>query len=299
MRNWTSFHPVQFQKQFDANKMINCLPERHLIDAHTAFNNSGKNIFHFTSELIKLFDNTTIEPNVLSLIKLPFDCFYIDFQEYSLTEDVIFYTYNQEDGIYYSGAYIGHGIATKKSNAPCINIVFTFFTKYGPNPVRASIDIDSNINKSVITCILIDDFLKSEDYSTEKDPSLKQFKRALNIIFNALLYLSLKKVDVIEEYPVDASPIDICTIKNSTTKWKVDKAKRNLSKFSKIKFVGQQFKSTATGMGINKATHWRRGHWRNQATGLNRQEHKLIWIMPTIINAHKGEPQKGHVYDVQ
>jgi hypothetical protein len=31
-------------------------------------------------------------------------------------------------------------------------------------------------------------------------------------------------------------------------------------------------------------THWRRGHWRNQAIGEGRQKRSLVWIRPTLIN---------------
>ncbi|MEO1295747.1 MAG: hypothetical protein AAFW75_08075, partial [Cyanobacteria bacterium J06636_16] len=30
-------------------------------------------------------------------------------------------------------------------------------------------------------------------------------------------------------------------------------------------------------------THWRRGHWRNQAMGAGRRQRKLTWIKPTLI----------------
>jgi hypothetical protein len=32
------------------------------------------------------------------------------------------------------------------------------------------------------------------------------------------------------------------------------------------------------------STHWRRGHWRNQPIGEKRQDSKLIWIRPSLIN---------------
>jgi hypothetical protein len=45
--------------------------------------------------------------------------------------------------------------------------------------------------------------------------------------------------------------------------------------------------------GTHKKSHWRRGHWRQQAVGTGRNERKLVWIRPTLVNAglFKGDPK--------
>lgn len=45
-------------------------------------------------------------------------------------------------------------------------------------------------------------------------------------------------------------------------------------------------------------THWRRGHWRNQAVGSGRKDHRLIWIMPILVNKDSGGEAPGHIYIV-
>jgi hypothetical protein len=35
-------------------------------------------------------------------------------------------------------------------------------------------------------------------------------------------------------------------------------------------------------------THWRRGHWRQQACGEGRDSRKLIWIRPVLVEADRG-----------
>jgi hypothetical protein len=42
--------------------------------------------------------------------------------------------------------------------------------------------------------------------------------------------------------------------------------------------------SNPTPSGITMATHWRRGHWRQQVCGEKWQQRKLQWIQPTLIN---------------
>jgi len=46
------------------------------------------------------------------------------------------------------------------------------------------------------------------------------------------------------------------------------------------------------------ASHWRRGHWRNQAHGPARSLRKLIWVMPVLVGANHrdDEPVTGHLY---
>lgn len=43
------------------------------------------------------------------------------------------------------------------------------------------------------------------------------------------------------------------------------------------------------------ATHWRRGHWRNQVDGPARSLRKPIWVMPVIVNSKShDEPDTKH-----
>ena len=62
------------------------------------------------------------------------------------------------------------------------------------------------------------------------------------------------------------------------------------------RWIGKDFKpaqpngrspgaSPGGGHHASPATHWRRGHWRNQPHGPGRQMQRPIWIQPTLINA--------------
>lgn len=43
-------------------------------------------------------------------------------------------------------------------------------------------------------------------------------------------------------------------------------------------------KPEAQGNHASPHTHWRKGHWRNQAVGQGRTERKLTWIRPSLVN---------------
>lgn len=47
-----------------------------------------------------------------------------------------------------------------------------------------------------------------------------------------------------------------------------------------------------------KSSHWRKGHWRNQAFGPGWSEHRMKWIMPTLIHQETSEPVKGGIYNI-
>ena len=54
--------------------------------------------------------------------------------------------------------------------------------------------------------------------------------------------------------------------------------------------------SPATGL-RHVTTHWRRGHWRNEAFGPARSLRKLIWVMPVRVGSRSAEDDDtGHLY---
>lgn len=64
--------------------------------------------------------------------------------------------------------------------------------------------------------------------------------------------------------------------------------------------VGKNYRAASThssppGEGTHPRLHWRRGHWRNQAFGHARQQHKHLWIEPALVGAGHtlGEQEKS------
>ena len=133
----------------------------------------------------------------------------------------------------------------------------------------------------------------------------KQFvDRTINFITNCLFYLTTKDADLEEEYTSDLPTHLKTKLDKANTRNKKENADNEILRFgfTKVKYVGKNLK-TKKGIegdsGKELLIHWRRGHWRNQKFGQNLSESKLLWIMPTIVNKEKGEPQKGHVYEIK
>lgn len=131
-----------------------------------------------------------------------------------------------------------------------------------------------------------------------------KFKDIAKLIFNSICYLTYDEKEVTTSYTNNPPKTLIDRLKKAKKPNEREKVEEELQRsgYTKIKICGQtissEFNSDTTNTGKELSAHWRRGHWRNQAVGQDRQERKLIWIKPTLVRKNKGEPQQGHIYTV-
>lgn len=163
---------------------------------------------------------------------------------------------------------------------------------------------DHEINPGEIKFSEMHSLLKNpEEFKYEAEyEEYKLFSESLSLIINSLCYLNY-----VEDYVAMSSTNPQATellqsLNKATKKREKQKITEKLNRidFSKIHLFGSKIESeySITESGIELESHWRRGHWRNQAFGTDLQEHKLIWIKPTIVRKDRGNPRKGHVYEV-
>lgn len=130
-------------------------------------------------------------------------------------------------------------------------------------------------------------------------------KSTINLVINCLLYLSqpVEKTDIEQKFPKGLPNNFDKKISFAKTHKDLNNITEKIKQigFSKINYVGQSFKRMHTGITGNTTVqpHWRRGHWRNQKFGEKLKESRMVWILPTIVNSDKGEPVKGHLYNLQ
>lgn len=281
---------------------------------------TGRNIFHFSENIIELLKETDVLDIDISLIKLPYSNFYIDLSTAKIPFEV-----NGSEII--EGAFIRDEYQDGEDFERAINIDFVgkdYIEKYwkinkdlcwdterGFHSMLLFLDRKDNL-KTIQDAIKFDKegfvgqyIFDNRDDDTKIDLYLvhKQFvDRTINFIINCLLYLTTKEADIDEKYPDDL-PINLKSkLEKANTKRKKEIANTDISRsgFTKIKYVGHKVRTTKfiDSLGKEVVAHWRRGHWRNQKFGEKLSELKLIWIMPTIVNKEQGEPQKGHIYEV-
>lgn len=132
------------------------------------------------------------------------------------------------------------------------------------------------------------------------------FLEALKLIINAVLYITAYSEDI-ETTWSEKVPYDLRTKAMHGTAKEKNKARSKLEElgYSAVHLCGKSiqlqnptFQNPSYREG-HKSLHWRRGHWRNQAYGEGRTQHRLRWIMPMLVGGKDvpGEdPDLGHVY---
>lgn len=316
--NWGTKLDLGNVSEKEAVKRAFLLQEFHI---WSEWKRKGRNIFNFSENITELLKETDVNDIDISLIKLPFDNFYIDlsaakipFEENSHEFiEGAFIDDEYQDGEDFERAikidFVGSGYIDKYWT---INKDLCWDTQRGFHSMLLFLDKKDNL-------ITIQDALKFDkdgfvgsavyedrDENARIDLYLihKQFvDRTINFIINCLLYLTTKEADVEEKYPDDL-PIHLnSSLKKANTNRKKEIAKAEIFRngFTKIRYVGYRIKKAEYTNSTEKkiAAHWRRGHWRNQKFGESLSETKLLWIVPTIVNKEKSEPQKGHIYEIK
>lgn len=300
MKKWNELHPVKWAKEMPFKKIEKAIEESYALNDHNIwdlpkykpleewldlflrikeFRHYGQNVFVVNQNLQDLLLHTTIENINGDSIKLPYDGFFIAFEKNKLNVDGVYIRKNKTD---YEPPFYS------------IELDFVIGKNSSHYWINSDRDVLSGITNSMED-IWFDDVCIERGKQTLDSDILDYIK----LTIGTLLYLSLPKNDIVEKLPEDL-PIHLKKgLEDADTKRRKEKAEQAIKDagYTKIKYVGQSFKGIATGTGGEMATHWRRGHWANIACGKGRQERQLIWRMPTIINGHKGEPTKGHLYE--
>lgn len=130
------------------------------------------------------------------------------------------------------------------------------------------------------------------------------YRAMLRLVVNALCYITAYPDDIATVWP-EGTPQ---SLRNKADVGKGKEVLRARSKLAALGYVpihicGQRLAEQMSnlppgpGSGRHHATHWRRGHWRNQPHGEGRALRKLIWLMPVLVgHTQNDEPDAGHLY---
>jgi hypothetical protein len=321
LKNPKRFHQFSREQHFEDEKLgvkrAFAFQEFHL---WKDWIEKGRNIFDFSNNISDLLKETDILDMDISLIKSPYSTFYIDLSKAKIP-------FEENGEIYIEGAFIRDDIEENEDWERTISINFVssdYINNYwkinkdlcwdsdrGFQSILLFLDRKGNLNtiKEAVEYIK-KAFLNNgyDDLTENRKNELHQIHnqfidRTINFIINCLLYLTTKEVDIEEEYPKNLPSYLKAKLSKANSKRKTEIAETEIirSGFTKIKYVGRKIKSNYISNDLNGeiSTHWRKGHWRNQKFGKNLLESKLVWIMPTIVNKEKGEPKKGHIYEIK
>jgi hypothetical protein len=285
---------------------------------------AGRNLFHFEPDIVEKFRKTDVDEVPLSALMFPYEIFYLSFgkqEDLNLWNKGFFV-----DGAYVTGGKPGFPleiILTTIRNDLDINDRLGWIT----NPDRYYYLAIDTSDSDLAVAEAIDETLKEELQSIdlrnqpdesgtveigdrkiylrdnrqnssaanimEKETGFTTFREALRLIINGLCYLTSYNEEIVTGWSEDTPPLLVDSIAKAETPNKKRKLKSELiSKgYVTVNFCGKKAPRDnieAISTDRELSTHWRRGHWRNQACGPRLQERKLIWIMP---NPDKPEPK--------
>ncbi|TFW34621.1 hypothetical protein [Massilia horti] len=109
---------------------------------------------------------------------------------------------------------------------------------------------------------------------------------AVGYVVKVFLYMALKQARIIERHDYDEAMRRVAGLGERK---RVRLLQRAASLYNGI-LVGPEALASAEvnhGSGAGVAPHWRRGHFRMQPVGPGRQERKLIFVAPVLINAER------------
>ena len=296
--------------------------------AYCAF---GRNIFHLNDEILEEFLHTDVGAVPIELVDFPYDCFYISFG--SIKELALYNENCHVDGAYvfaFDGFPLQIALTTSISNWNYSsrhewifnpdryyymsierNDPSAIFGELIKNALKDKLEAYKDKGEMLETGIYEIEgksvgIINKRSESAQKDQEeissgFNTFRVALNLIVNALCYISQYENEITESWPQDTPKSLLSKLKTAKTQKQVQRVVSKLVSmgYTKLKVCGNSFKKPKLqDDGGDVRSHWRRGHWRQQPYGESLKERKIIWIRPTIVKKDKGTPEFGHIYEL-
>lgn len=298
------------------------------------FYRNGRNIFHFQRALTTLLRQTEVDDVILDAIKLPYNAFYVHFGQQSDLN--LWGQHYFVDGAYVSTATTeSSSIFQILLTTIRTDLDYSIKPNYILHPDRyyyfplnlteKGITVKTAINNSIAEhqpftpknlpdttgTYVVDDRkvsvvdrgkFTSLEIAAEKKQGFPIFLEAIKLVINGICYLSSQHQEINTRFPDNAPKGLLERLQRAQKPADIARTTRKLASmgYTKIHFCGDQIQRDLDSLptGRELSTHWRRGHWRDQAHGVKYSERKLLWIMPTIVRKDKGNPLIGHIYDV-
>lgn len=282
----------------------------------------GRQIFHFGPELTEQFRRTDVDDVPAGVLSFPYEAFYVSFGKQTDLD-------LRGRGTFVDGAYVSF-LPNRH-----LQIVLTtqdgddrawFLTPDNYYYLSLPLQDPARLISSIAAKALEEDLKDLRRTGQDQPPQLEVlgvavrnmrpetvhvdiaalsegypvFQQALKLIINGLCYLTAYPEDIETRWPDGTPPTLVRKIETAT---KPKEVQRTISKltsmgYNRIHFCGKSFAARSdipTGREI--ATHWRRGHWRNQPHGPRMASRKLIWIMPVLVRKDRdSSAPAGRIY---
>lgn len=280
----------------ESNYRSECL--ENLKSSWALLSKTGKNIFNIT-KLAPLFDRTDVSDVNFSELELGYLSCYFHFGKEAglhIGDDKIRWI----DGVY--AVNFKHEAVRPFDGSSLLFVCNNINWEESDNLTAEETlrDLTKMLNVILPEHLSVGESLNLEWF--QGDPELVQnetsIKRAVSLVVNSVFYMNSVDADVQSGYDDDApSGLVDKALKDNV------KAARTLERsgFSRVKFFARNFDLAAVGgdfAGNSIDVHWRRGHWRRAKVGEGRRSVRIVWVRPTIVNSHLGDPDRPRIYDV-
>lgn len=295
------------------------------------YRRAGSQMFDFPHSLVEMLANTDVDQVPLSMLTLPYTAQYIHFgPQADLQLKPGFFV----DGAYVYRPFDGALAITLTSvpSTPQISAEWSFnpapgFTQsYSPEVIALSVGeaVDTVLSEKMAELIKQRDAgaerLSPELQAQARESGLGEFswvghktaaatlaglpteaevyRQALRLVVNGLAYITAYTDDVKSEW-VPGTPATMIQKTQRPGKEGVNaKSKLEAMGYRLVHLCGQGLSSQTRGAAGDRkvATHWVRGHWRNQAHGPGRTLRKMIWVMPYLVGDGDDGTPLGHLY---
>ena len=277
---------------------------------HGAWQHSGRQIFELAPKLVAAFRLTDVTHSSFEGLHLPYRAFFLHF---GLQRDLVFQRNRLFPTTNVDGAYVVRDAdgsvvieltlfdcdtPARSEPGPTVLITPELATLGAEDAIDRAIDREVGWlrNREPVNLDSIS-LLENARILDEARPALRA---AATLISNALFYLSEPHDDVTTTVEEGAPQALVDRAQHGAGN-RQRKARQSLSAegYAVVRYCGRRFSLPGTegdGTGDPRATHWRRGHWRNQRCGPRLSQIKRLWIKPVLVGAEHGEPERGRVY---
>lgn len=310
-------------KTMAAQALAKFLEQRHWVPLIGQYEHNGRQIFDLHDDLTEMLLATDVGDCTLEDLNLPYDCFFIRFGK----QDDIKVPFD-DDFEYVDGAFVAVtpwqdtptsapkkrfkiGLSTVKKSGEGV-MMPGYFIDFTPEeacmPVDKAVDAAMARRRAAFFEGVKEGSMVSglaEIRAAELAEGGLLARKALPLVFNAMFYL-----ESLSDVPAEEPGRD--TSSELTAKWQQSKPDRRhkvrsqliAGGYAVVRLVGKEVARTGLGgSGVSHQvdglkTHWRRGFFRQQPHGPERQLRRRQWIKPTVVNAHKSDASEapGHIY---
>lgn len=288
-----------------------------LVLLHALYVSAGKQIFQFSSSLVRDFLRTDLTETPIGHLHLPYAAGFLHFglQEQLMLDNIWRATPEYIDGAYYHLGPSGQltvQLTMARHDGTASGLPGPYFSlEAGDLECSAHVAVDRALDR--IAAAEVDETVGMSglvsEYRDWEGVARPVIHQSLALVLNALFYLDGYGADTEPMVP-DSAPQQLRQqYEHAASSGKPKKAREAIraleeAGFSVVRLCGVGTSSNepsgaAEAHDEGVRMHWRRGHWRMQPCGPRLSSVRRVWVRPTLVGRQNDQSLPGHRYVVK